>query len=217
MNRREFCLSLGTVIAGGLAVCSAIRETPAVAIPGEPVRPEAFCAKKFHPEQWRDDYSHMTVAQRRNALRHRLRATAADCTALLVTSLAGMPPKFVRFLEAEASRAGLEFYVPAIFPGAALCRGNPQITDVRPLRYTGQTVVCVAESHAAGRGMRDGFRFSFAESRGIILCDASRGTWQTFLSRSQNRQSETARRDENRTNLHTARWLDAAEKRLQYS
>lgn len=217
MNRREFCFSLGTAVVGGIAVGSAKREARAVSAADERVLPASFRAKKIFPEQWRDVLGFDTASEQTRRMQHSLRGFVAHDTALVVASLSGWSPVFLELLQAESLRTGLEFYLPAGFPGEATYRSRA--TDIIcPLQVTRQGV----ESAKSWDVPCDGFLFSLsgmpgecsAKPRGLFLCDASRGTWQTFLCQTPLGRDSVSPGSRHLANLQTARWLDFAKKRM---
>ena len=217
MNRREFCFSLGAAVMGGGVVCSAKCETQATSVSAEPVIPVSFRAKKVYPEQWRDVLDFDSVSKQTKMLPNSLRELVGNDTSLVVASPAGMSSEFLKLLQKESLRAGLELYLPADFPGKVTYYG--MATDcICPLQVTQHGI----EFSKLDNAPCDGFLFSlsrtpdglYTKSRGMILCDASRGTWQTFICQTSMRHGEEPQGDRNLANLQTAQWLDFAKKRL---
>ena len=222
MNRREFCFSLGAAVVGGSAVvcggavCSARSDIPIAPVVGDSVLPTSFRAKKVFPEQWQDVLSLGSVSEQTRLLRQSLREFVGNDTALVVASLSGLSPEFLKLLQTESLRAGLELYLPAWFPfEATFC--DVTTNRICPLRIT-QHGIETAKPQSVSC---DGFLFSLSgkvgglssKPHGMILCDPSRGTWQTFLCHTFLRQSDVPQGHRNPANLQTARWLDFAKKR----
>jgi hypothetical protein len=81
---------------------------------------------------------------------------------------------------------------------------------IRPLHVIQQDI----ETVKSGITSCDGYLISSTKSRGIILCDASRGSWKTFLCRTWTRREDVTLGDRNLANLQTAQWLDHAKKHV---
>ncbi|MCL2117223.1 MAG: hypothetical protein FWH27_02230 [Planctomycetaceae bacterium] len=217
MNRREFCFSLGAAVAGGGIACFANCETRTVPVVAGPVLSASFRAKKFFPEQWRDVLAYNSVSEQATTLRRLLQCLAGNDTALVVASRSGLSPEFLKLLETESLRAELELYLPADIPSKAAFRTTA--TDwICPLQVTRQGIEPAKPEIAPC----DGFLFSLpapvgdypAKSRGMILCDTSRATWQTYLCQTPLERETISQSDRNLASLQTAQWLDGAKKRL---
>jgi len=211
MNRREFCFSLGAAVAGGMPLCSPYCKTQVAFGVAESVVPVSFRAKKFFPLLWRDFPGFGFTSDKIKLLRF----LAGNDTVLVVPSLAGMTPEFLKCLQLASLNAGLELYLPAdLSPGT--------MTDlICPLQVTRQSI----HSTVSDNGSCDGFLFSIRYSGqttssenagklcGMILCDASRGTWQTYLCQTSTGQGAISQSHCYLTRLRIAKWLDMAHRR----
>ena len=220
MNRREFCFSLGAAVAGGIVVSSAQRETLSAPAVDVPTIPALFRAKKVFPEQWRNVRRFDSASEKTRVLQESLREFVGNDTALVVASLSGMSPRLLNLLQTESLHAGWELYLPADFPDEAIRYGVTR-EKICPLQVTRHGI----ESAKQGNTSCDGYLFSLSETtdgfstkpRGMILCDASRGTWQTFLCQTLMSRDDVSHGHRNLANLQTAQWLDFAKKRIHWS
>jgi hypothetical protein len=210
MNRREFCLSFGAAVAGGIAVCSPHRDTRSAPTEAAPVLLAPFRAIKVFPEQWREFLAFDSASEQATLLQESLRSLTANHTALVIASLSGLSPEFVKCLVTESLHVDRELYLPAKFPGEIACGGA-----ISGLICTLQVTRQGIETAQSGNCPNDGFLFSLPKSRGMILCDASPGTWQTFLCQKTTERDDTQQGDKNLANLQTAQWLDIAQKQPQ--
>ena len=217
MNRRDFCFSLGAAVVGGVAVYSAKCEARGTSVVGKGVLPASFRAKKIFPEQWWDIFGFDSASEQADMLQNSLRGFVGNSTALVVASQSGMSPEFLKILQTETLRAGLELYLPAGFPGeATYCGMTTEMIYPLQIFQSGIESAKLENLHC------DGFLFSlsksvnefFAKPHGMFLCDTSRGTWQTFFCQSSIGRGDVSQGNRNHANLQTAQWLDFARKRV---
>ncbi len=216
MNRRDFCLSLGTVVAGSACgIMASGRGTHFLDTP-KPGR-SSIHAKKIFPKQWLDELADHSPVRQRAWLRDTLRRLAEQHDALVLASTASGESRFVESIAGEARRIGLDVYCSAR-AAATLCDGaTGAVVGVCPLFATGDVIVLrvpatevCEEYHGCLISYESDHQGKTREHRRLVLTDSSRGRWQIFerldgLDHSIGVRNRTTERE---LNLATARLLD---------
>lgn len=207
MNRRDFCLSLG-MLAGAGAFASFAEDGMTMR---QSLSPD-FRAKIENPRSWYEKIAWKSHEDRIRSLRTELRSIKMDADAVLIASMFSVPREFIAL--AAACRENLRMFLPSGGAANVSYEQDCDSDDIALLaERNGLLVTTNACSDHHWRGLY------FRHSGRIVLCDASRGTWDEFSVVSQvdaQPFEDTFMREEKRrsTRLASARFLDEMRKHL---
>jgi len=180
MNRREFCLTTGLLLAG--SVCNGAMTPRAVG------RSEGFRAQKVFLESCREDASFV---------RKRLEAIRRDrCDGLLLVPGRYSASGWTEQIVAEARRLELSVFVPARLNGGLFHQAQTTV----PLVYTDGVLRCLDGTPADDGGLL--LLNGSDDVLALVLYDKSRCRWTSFAPMGTIADFESA------NDLVTARWLD---------
>ena len=218
MNRRDFCISFGTVVAAGTFGFTGIGHGTIARKTSDTARP-AIRAKKIFADQWAGEMAFDSPDRQADLLRKRLEDLAPQHDSLLVSCDERVGSRFLETLAVESKRIGLDPYRSSISSAYTFDVPAGTAVSVCPLVLAGSVVEPCLRTARSNDGCLISYKYvgkegAVREHRRIVLSDSSRARWLVFdpCDCPEDLIAATGKTNEKEFRLAVARLLDRVER-----